>query len=204
MANQLSDVRQNQDRIHSILDLRQLRKRLNLPGNIAVTSVEAVGDFGDFISYRPLVVGNYKHHVGDQLFDSSAFAPPTVGADVFDNPLVAKGNLLWGPGAWGLNLGLHKEFKFGERVNATLGADVSNLFNHPLRAPNQDFAGGGGNFAYLGGFNIHVDPSTLQLLPPVVPDDISPNDQFGRAFQTFTQEGVEGRRTIRLRLRITF
>ena len=122
---------------------------------------------------------------------------------MFDNPLVAKRNLLWGPGAWGVNLGLHKDFRFGERVTATLGADINNIFNHPLRAPNQDFAGGGGSFAYLGGFNLHVDPNTLQLLP-IASTDISPNPDFGRAFQTFSQEGVDGRRTIRLRLRITF
>jgi Carboxypeptidase regulatory-like domain len=173
------------------------------PGNIAVSSVAAVGDFSDFISFRPLVVGNYNHHVGDQLFDPNAFAPPTVGADVFDNPQVAKRNLLWGPGAWGVNFGLHKDFRIGERVNAALGADFNNVFNHPLRAPNQDFAGGGGTFAYLGGFNIHVDPNTLQLRP-ITSADISPNPDFGRAFQTFSQEGVDSRRTVRLRLRITF
>ncbi len=175
-----------------------------LPGNIAVTSVEAVGDFSDYITYRPLVVGNYKHHVGDQLFDPSAFAPPTMGADVFTNPAVAQRNILWGPGAWGVNFGLHKDFHFGERVIANLGADVDNLFNHPLRAPNEDFAGGGGSFAYLGGFNIHVDPNTLQLVGPTIPDDITPNPDFGRAYSTFSQEGVDSRRTIRLRLRITF
>ncbi len=173
------------------------------PGNIAVSSITAVGDFSDFITYRPLVVGNYNHHVGDQLFDPSAFAPPTVGADVFDNPQVAKRNLLWGPGAWGVNFGLHKDFRIGERVKANLGADFNNIFNHPLRAPNQDFAGGGGTFAYLGGFNIHVDPTTLQLMP-ITSADISPNPDFGRAFQTFSQEGVDSRRTVRLRLRITF
>ena len=175
-----------------------------LPGNIAVTSVSAVGDFSDFITYRPLVVGDYKHHVGDQLFDPSAFAPPTIGSDVFDNPQVAKRNLLWGPGSWGVNFGLHKTFHFGERVIATLGADANNLFNHPLRSPNADFGGGGGSFAYLGGFNIHVDPATLNLVGPTIPDDISPNADFSRAFQTFSQEGVDSRRTIRLRLRITF
>jgi carboxypeptidase family protein/TonB-dependent receptor-like protein len=175
-----------------------------LPGNIAVTSVTAVGDFADYITYRPLVVGNYKHHVGDQLFDPNAFAPPTMGSDVFTNPAVAQRNILWGPGAWGVNLGLHKDFHFGERVIANLGADVDNIFNHPLRAPNEDFAGGGGSFAYLGGFNIHVDPNTLQLVGPTVPDDITPNSDFGRAYSTFSQEGVDSRRTIRLRLRITF
>ncbi len=176
------------------------------PGNIAVSSITAVGDFSDFITYRPLVVGNYNHHVGDQLFDPTAFAPPTVGADVFDNPQAAKRNLLWGPGAWGVNFGLHKDFRIGERVKANLGADFNNIFNHPLRAPNADFAGGGGTFAYLGGFNIRVDPNTLQLLPIDAsdPNQVTRNADFGRAFQTFPQEGVDSRRTVRLRLRITF
>ncbi len=167
------------------------------PGNIAVNSVDAVGDFNFEPSFRPLVVGNYKHHVGDQLFDPSAFAPPTMGADVFDNSQVAKKNLLWGPRAWGVNFGLHKDFRFGDRVSATLGADINNIFNHPLRAPNQD---GGGTFSNLGGFNIQIDPVTLQ--PQLA--SINPNSDFGRPFQTFPQEGVDSRRTVRLRLRITF
>jgi hypothetical protein len=167
------------------------------PGNIASESVSALGDFDDFIGYRPLIVGNYKQHVGDQLFDPAAFAPPTMGADVFDNPGVARKNLLWGPGAWGVNLGLHKEFKFGERVAATLGADFNNVFNHPIRMPNLDFADS--SFSYLGGFDVTVDPA----LQPVL-EDVNPNSDFGRAFSTFSQEGVDSRRTVRLRLRITF
>ncbi len=168
------------------------------PGNIASESVSALGDFADFIGYRPLVVGNYKQHLGDQIFDPNAFAPPTMGADVFDNPGVARKNLLWGPGAWGVNLGLHKDFKFGERVTAALGADFDNIFNHPIRMPDLDFADS--SFSYLGGFNIAIDPATL--MPQLA--GISPNPDFGRAFSTFRQEGVDSRRTVRLRLRITF
>ncbi|MBZ5685607.1 MAG: carboxypeptidase regulatory-like domain-containing protein [Acidobacteriia bacterium] len=182
-----------------------------LPGNIAVTSVTAVGDFSDFITYRPLVTGNYNHQVGDQLFDPSAFAAPTMGSDVFTNSQVAKRNILLGPGAWGVNLGLHKEFHLGERVVASLGADFNNLFNHPLRAPNADFAGGGGTFAYLGGFNIGINPSTFAPELKMnadrtgpADDRFNPNPDFGRAFETFPQEGVDSRRTVRLRLRITF
>lgn len=170
------------------------------PGNIAVTSVSALGDFNDFIGYRPLIVGNFKHRTGDQFFDPNAFAPPPMGADVFDNPAVARKNTLWGPGAWGVNFGLHKNFRFGERVTAALGADFNNLFNHPIRMPNQDFADS--SFAYLGGFNIQIDPATL--MPQLVPGGLSPNSDFGRAFSTFSQEGVDSRRTVRLRLRITF
>ena len=167
------------------------------PGNIASESVSALGDFDDFIGYRPLIVGNYKQHVGDQLFNPNAFAPPTMGADVFDNPGVARKNLLWGPGAWGVNFGLHKEVKFGERVTASLGADFNNIFNHPIRMPNLDFADS--SFSYLGGFDVMVN-SALQ---PVL-QDVNPNPDFGRAFSTFQQEGVDSRRTVRLRLRITF
>jgi hypothetical protein len=170
------------------------------PGNIAVDSVSALGDFDDFIGYRPLVVGNYKQHVGDAIFNAAAFLPPPMGADVFTNPGVARKNFLWGPGAWGANFGLHKNFNLGERVVAQLGADFNNIFNHPIRMPNQDFADS--SFAYLGGFNIQVDPNTR--LPQLNPSEMDPNPDFGRPFSTFSQEGVDSRRTTRLRLRITF
>jgi len=166
------------------------------PGNIAAGSIDAVGDFTG--GYRPLIVGNYKQQVGDQLFNPAAFAPPPMGADVFTNPGVARKNLLWGPGAWGVNFGLHKEFKVGERLTASLGADVNNLFNHPIRMPDLDFADG--SFAFVGDFDVQVDPNTLR--PQL--EDFTPNPDFARAFQTFSQEGVEGRRTVRLRLRIAF
>ena len=105
-----------------------------------------------------------------------------------------------GPGTWGVNLGIHKTFHFGERVAATFGADINNLFNHPLFSPDSDYGGGGGPFAFLGDFDIGVDPATLR---PVVAD-VTPNVDFGRLEQTFTQDGVDSRRTIRLLLRITF
>ena len=49
-------------------------------------------------------------------------------------------------------------------------------------------------------FDVGVDPSTLK---PFI-TDVNPNDDFGRLLNTFNQEGVEGRRAVRLRLRITF
>ena len=168
------------------------------PGNFASESVDALGDFNDFIGYRPVVIGNYKQHVGDQIFDPNAFAPPTMGADVFSNRAVARKNLLWGPGGWGVNFGLHKDFKFTERVVVNFGADFDNIFNHPIRMPNQDF--GDGSFSYLGGFDVQVDPATL--MPTL--EDVNPNPDFARAFSTFPQEGVDSRRTIRLRLRVSF
>jgi hypothetical protein len=170
------------------------------PGNTATGSIDAVGDFTG--GYRPLIVGNYKQPVGDQLFNPAAFAPPPMGADLFTSPGVARKNLLWGPGAWGVNFGLHKEFRFGERVTASLGADVNNLFNHPIRMPNLDFADG--SFAFVGDFDVQVDPNTLRpQLEDFIPND-DPLTGFGRIHQTFSQEGVDGRRTVRLRLRIAF
>jgi hypothetical protein len=169
------------------------------PGNIGTSSVDAIGDFTG--GYRPLVVGDYKHHVGTEMYDPAAFGLPPLGADVFDNPAVAKRNLLWGPGAWGVNFGLHKEFKLGERVAANLGADVDNLFNHPLRAPNAD---GGSSFSYLGSFAVTVDPTLNLQYESVTPNNDCTSTCFARPAQTYSQEGVDSRRTVRLRLRITF
>jgi hypothetical protein len=175
-----------------------------LPGNIGVTSLDAVGDFNAEPSYRPIVLdNNFKHKNGDQIWNPDSFAPPTVGADVFSNPHVAKRNMLWGPGTWGVNLGLHKDFHMTDRVGVQFGADVDNLFNHPLFSPNADAGGGGGEFAWLGSFTVRVDPNTLKVLP-VAPGDITRNDNFGRLISSFSQEGIDNRRTVRLRLRITF
>jgi len=175
-----------------------------LPGNIGVTSLDAVGDFNAEPSYRPLVLdNNFNHKNGDQIWNPDSFAPPTVGADVFSNPQVAKRNLLWGPGTWGVNLGLHKDFHLNDRIGIQLGADVDNVFNHPLFSPNSDAGGGGGEFAWLGSFTVRVDPATLKVLP-IAPADITRNDNFGRLISSFSQEGIDNRRTVRLRLRITF
>jgi hypothetical protein len=167
------------------------------PGNIATSSIDAVGDFGG--AYRPTVTGDPNHKVGEQLFDPSAFGPPPLGADVFDNPAVAKRGLLQGPGGWGVNLGVHKNFKIGERVVASFGADFNNIFNHPIRMPDSDFGGSFDLFANVG--NIAVVPTTPTTLSY---EYVVPNSEFGKANRTFSEEGIDSRRTTRLRLRITF
>ncbi len=169
------------------------------PGNIGIGSMDAVGDFNN-TSLRPTVIGNPNRRNGNQIWDPSAFGVPSTGAGVFDDSNVAKRNMLMGPGTWGVNLGVHKEFHAGERMTFSLGMDIDNLFNHPLFSPDADYGGGGGAFALLGDFNMAVDPATLQ---PVI-QDVNTNDDFGRLIKTFTQEGVDSRRTVRLRLRITF
>jgi len=177
------------------------------PGNIAVSSIDAVGDFNAEPSFRPLVLNNSintgKKGSNAIIWNSSAFGLPSVGADLLSNPAVAKRNMLVGPGAWGVNLGIHKAFPFGERVVATLGADFDNIFNHPLLAPDANFGGGGGTFAELGDFNIRVDQNTGVVLP-IAAADVNINPLFGQLTNSFPQEGVLSQRTIRLRLRITF
>jgi hypothetical protein len=71
-----------------------------------------------------------------------------------------------------------------------------------MYSPDSDYGGGGGPFAFLGDFNIGVDPSTLRAY--IDPTSVVPNEDFGRLINTFTQEGIDSRRTVRLRLRITF
>ena len=176
------------------------------PGNIGISSLDAVGDFGNEPSFRPVVLSNnFNQRSGDVIWNAAAFGVPSVGANVFTQAGVAKRNMLWGPGTWALNLGVHKDFHFGERVTSQFGADIDNVFNHPLFSPDQNAGGGCGDFALLGDFVIRVDPNTGNLIPIDPAQDITfQNPNFGRLKSSFTQEGVNNRRTVRLRLRITF
>ena len=163
------------------------------PGNIGSGSIDAVGGFGG-TSFRPIVTGNPQVRSGDRYFDPNAFGGPPVGADVFDNPNVAKRNLLKGPGAWGTNLGLDKSFRLGERFRLRLGAQFNNVFNHPLRPPSDI------QVANLGTFNIAVNSATRQV--EIASFDRNPD--FGRFFDSFSQENIDSRRTVRITLRLTF
>jgi hypothetical protein len=165
------------------------------PGNIASGFVDAVGDFSG-PTFRPLVIGNpYASLSGDQIFNAAAFAPPPTGADVFDNPNVAKRNSLLGPGTWGVNMGFRKFFSFNEKVKLEVGVDFNNIFNHPLRSPLDV------EFANLGDFNVSLNAAGQ---PVILPDNVFPNRDFGRQNNSFTQEGIDNRRSTRLKLRLTF
>jgi hypothetical protein len=85
-------------------------------------------------------------------------------------------------------------FRVGERWRAELGADFNNILNHPLKSPDNYDIG------LLGDFSMKVNPTTLK--PEY--ESVTPNTDFGRLITSYTQEGVDSRRTIRLRLRITF
>jgi hypothetical protein len=164
------------------------------PGNVGSGFIDAVGDFNNS-SFRPVVTGNPTTKSGDRFWNPAAFGVPSVGADLFSNPLSASRNFLLGPGTWGVNLGIQKRFALGERVSAALGADFDNILNHPLVSPTDT------SFANLGSFSLDVDPNNGKLLPIT---RISPNPDFGRLISSYRQDGIDSRRAIRLRLRVTW
>jgi hypothetical protein len=168
------------------------------PGNIGSEFIDAIGDFNGS-GFRPRVIGDpYAGVSGDRFFNPDAFAVPTTGADVLDNPQVAKRNFLVGPGSWGVNLGLHKFFSLTERTKLEVGADFNNVFNHPLHSPVGDNVF---SFVNLGDYNISLD---AQGRPVILPGDISRNPDFGRTNLSYSQEGIDNRRSTRIRLRLTF
>ncbi|HEX8151065.1 MAG TPA: carboxypeptidase regulatory-like domain-containing protein [Pyrinomonadaceae bacterium] len=167
------------------------------PGNIASSFSDPVGAFEGIVGYRATVNGNGPYlRQGDQFFNPAAFGLPSVGADLFSNPAAAKRNFLTGPGTWGMNLGLRKYFNFSETTRLEAGADFNNVFNHPLKSPQSLY------FARVGDFSIDVDPVTGK--PFINPAGVIPNPQFGRTIDSFRQEGIEDRRLVRVRLRLTF
>jgi hypothetical protein len=190
-----------------------------VPGNVATGAMDAVGDFGA-TSIRPLIISNPRKNVpkGYQ-WNPAAFALPSIGADLFTQANVAKRNSIVGPGAYGVNLGAHKNFQLTNRFNVEIGADIDNLFNHAMRSPDSGYAysgpEGGPSYAGVGSFNLYVDqtplPPNSNVQPAILPlnTNYTPNSgatfgNFGQNYQTFENEGISGNREIRLRGRITF
>jgi hypothetical protein len=166
------------------------------PGNVGSEFIDALGNFDVGTSFRPRVIGNpYSGLSGDRVFNPAAFTVPTTGADFLDNPQVAKRNFLIGPGTWGVNLGLHKNFRITENTKLEIGADFNNVFNHPLQSPLTS------DISNLGDFDISLD---AQRRPVILPENVFPNPDFGRANLSFSQEGIDNRRSVRLKARFTF
>jgi len=166
------------------------------PGNIGSEFVDAIGDFNGQ-GFRARIIGDPRAGVtGDQIFNPAAFAVPATGADALDNPQTAKRNVLTGPSSWGVNLGLHKFFSFSETTKLEIGADFNNVFNHPLHSPVAD-----NSFVNVGDYDISLD---AQGRPVILPENINVNQDFGRTNLSFSQEGIDNRRSVRLRLRLTF
>lgn len=185
-----------------------------LPGNVASGTLDAVGDF-NATSVRALITGNTKSGAPSGfMWNPSAFSLPSMGGNLYTQSGVAVRNAIYGPSTYGVNLGVHKSFNITERIAVQLGADVNNLFNHPMLSPDQSDGGGcEGCFANVGSFSLSVDQSTQGTpghQPKILPIDTTdsaqyfPNTDFGHLFRSYEQEGISSNREIRLRGRITF
>jgi hypothetical protein len=180
-----------------------------VPGNVASGAIDAVGDF-NATSFRPILTGDYKKAPSGFQWDATAFGVPTVGADLYSHAGVVKRNALIGPGTYGINVGVHKSIHINDRMEVQIGADIDNVLNHPMLSPDANDGGGGGTFAQLGDFNLAVDQTTKPApgqqprLLPITPDLVNINPDFGRLYRSYEQEGVDSRRSIRLRGRFTF
>jgi hypothetical protein len=185
-----------------------------LPGNVASGTLDAVGDF-NATSVRALITGSPKGGAAPGFFwNPSSFSLPSMGGNLYTQAGAAGRNSLYGPSMYGVNLGVHKAFQVNDRIAIQLGADVNNVFNHPMLSPDQGDGGGcNGCFANVGTFSLKVDPSVKgtpghqpKILPidPTDGDQYSPNPDFGHLFRSYQQEGISSNREIRLRGRITF
>jgi hypothetical protein len=94
-----------------------------------------------------------------------------------------------------VNLGLRKYFNFTERTRLEVGVDFNNVFNHPLLSPLDP------SFANIGDFDVSLNSAGQ---PVILPDHVNLNPDFGRNNFSFTQEGIDNRRSVRLKLRLTF
>ena len=185
-----------------------------VPGNVASGALDAVGDF-NATSVRAVINGNTRAGAAPGFFwNPTAFGLPSMGANLFTQNGIAVRNAIYGPSMWGANLGIHKSFHVNERIEVQLGADVNNIFNHPMLSPDQSDGGGcEGCFANVGSFSMSVDqskPGTPGHQPGILPVDITdpaqftPNADFGHLFRSYQQEGIDSNRSIRLRGRVTF
>jgi hypothetical protein len=185
-----------------------------LPGNVASGTLDAVGDF-NATSVRAVIKGDARSGPPSGFFwNANAFSLPSMGSNLYTQPGVAVRNAIYGPSTYGVNLGVHKSFNVNERFVIQIGADINNVFNHPMLSP--DFSDGGGCegcFSNVGSFSLSVDqsrPGTPGHQPKILPIDttdsaqFSPNPDFGRVFRSYEQEGITSNREIRLRGRITF
>jgi hypothetical protein len=92
-----------------------------------------------------------------------------------------------------VNLGVRKYFRFNETTRLEVGADFNNVFNHPLFSPLDTF------FANVGDFDVAVTPAgQLEIV------NVNLNPDFGRNNISYTQEGIDNRRSVRIRLRLSF
>ena len=209
-----------------------------MPGNIASGAEDAVGD--ESAQFRANVISNpyagknklnqFAAEPTDGLGNptaTAAFQPPDIGSTYWSNPTVARRNALTGPSTWGVNLGVHKQFRVNDHIAVKFGADFDNVFNHAMLSPTSP-----DSFGNIGALNA-LTPASVDGVSdgtPLAPGVGSPggppqpalqpftsvgngtgglsaiqyNAAFGLKNASYSQEGISGNREIRLIGRITF
>src|SRR5690606_33183414 len=156
-------------------------------------SLDATGGFyGSTV--LPIVTGNPNVKSGDRLWYLSASSLMPLGSDCFTNPYVSVRNLLSVPIIYSFNMGHNTIFRIGDIAPLELGADANNILSLSLLSPAEYDIGA------LGNFTMKVNPTSLE--PEI--RSVERNPDFGRLLSSYDQEGVDSRRTFRIRLRLTF
>jgi hypothetical protein len=87
--------------------------------------------------------------------NAAAFSVPTSGT--YGN---CQANSLAGPGAWTVNMGVHKNFHVTERVSLKFEGNFMNLFNHANKGnPNPDLSAGFGQITGTASGNQLLNPT---------------------------------------------
>jgi hypothetical protein len=93
---------------------------------------------------------------GVPYLNASAFSVPAPGT--YGN---CAANSLVGPGAWSVNMGLHKSFNLTEKLKLQFQGNAMNLFNHANKAnPNNDLSAGFGQISDTQNGNQLLSPTT--------------------------------------------
>lgn len=112
--------------------------RTGLPYDVGLTESYAVGGVSTF--RRLNVVPGAPQYIDDEAapggfrLNPAAFTPPPF-ALTGQPPIFTQGtlgrNALRGPGAWQLDIGLHRRFNLTEQMNLEFRFEVFNILNHP-------------------------------------------------------------------------
>src|SRR5678815_3027247 len=108
------------------------------PYDVGLTEYYAVGGTSTF--RRLNVVPGIPQYIDDSTapggrrLNQAAFTPPPFALSG-QPPIFTQGTLgrnsLRGPGAWQLDVGLHRRFNLTERMNLEFRYEVFNVLNHP-------------------------------------------------------------------------
>ncbi|HLX84987.1 MAG TPA: carboxypeptidase regulatory-like domain-containing protein [Terriglobales bacterium] len=135
--------------------------RTGFPVNVTINRSSSVVPDGNTTDQRPdLVPGVSLDAPGGaniaEWFNTAAFVAPAPGT--FGD---APRNLLRGPGAWQMDMGVAKHFLLTERARLEFRAEFFNIFNHPQYGLPQAVVNGSGFGSIITGVNTNTPQSPV-------------------------------------------